>query len=61
LRNEEIQHSTTTNILRCVLEQKVHDSQNARTLPRRIKEDANPASSHDAIGFARAVEFMAGR
>ncbi|KAI3331760.1 hypothetical protein HD806DRAFT_168868 [Xylariaceae sp. AK1471] len=58
LRTEEIQHSTTAGILRCILNQEAH---NAQSLPRRIEEEAEPALSRDAISFTRAVEFMAGR
>ncbi|KAI0872205.1 hypothetical protein GGS24DRAFT_23871 [Hypoxylon argillaceum] len=58
LRTEEIQHSTTTSILRCILDPKGHSSPDAQSTARTV-EDADP--TRDAPNFARAVEFMAGR
>ncbi|KAI8946662.1 hypothetical protein F4801DRAFT_51891 [Xylaria longipes] len=60
LRTEEIQHSTTARILRCILDQNAQGSQDAQPVPKRVA-GAHPASTRDAPSFTRAVEFMAGR
>ncbi|KAI0451605.1 hypothetical protein F5B21DRAFT_377880 [Xylaria acuta] len=60
LRTEEIQHSTTARILRCILDQNAQSPQDARPMPKRVAE-AHPVSTRDAPSFTRAVEFMAGR
>ncbi|KAI0550710.1 hypothetical protein F4679DRAFT_201681 [Xylaria curta] len=51
LRAEEIQHTTTARILRCILEQSAQGSQDAKGV----------AQAQDTPSFTRAVEFMAGR
>ncbi|TGJ86523.1 hypothetical protein E0Z10_g2261 [Xylaria hypoxylon] len=60
LRPEEIQHSSTAGILRCILNQTTQGSNDAQSIPGRVAA-ADSASTRDAPDFTRAVEFMAGR
>ncbi|KAI8633300.1 hypothetical protein F5Y19DRAFT_295728 [Xylariaceae sp. FL1651] len=59
LRAEETRQPATASILSCILDQKPN-SNATQTLPRRV-EEGDEASRRDTPGFARAVEFMAGR
>ncbi|KAI1754026.1 hypothetical protein F4782DRAFT_539294 [Xylaria castorea] len=60
LRTEEIQHSSTARILRCILNQSAQSSQDTQPIPKRVAE-THPSSTRDTPSFTRAVEFMAGR